>query len=106
MSRLVSVYVECVVADRDVLEEAKKLLEKYGVREIGNRLSVGPVKVIVLDGGRVEIVYDEDNPRAKDVAAKTMDALIAASVARSVRSMGASVRVHETEQGFEIEGWT
>jgi hypothetical protein len=106
MSRIVSVVVENVVADRDVLEEAKKLLEKYRVTETSLGFAVSSLVYVTIENGIAKIHYDQDFPQSRELAARVSDAIIAASVAKSARMLGMNVHTRETEDGYEIEGWS
>jgi hypothetical protein len=106
MSRIVSVVVKNVLADKDVLDEARKLLARYGVEKTENGFRVGEVTVTV-ENGIVKVQYDEFYNSSRMLAEKVTDALIAATVAKSAKLMGARiVNIKETAEGYEIEGWT
>jgi len=106
MSRIVSVVVENVFADREVLEEAKKLLEKYRVAEMPLGFAVSSLVYVTIEDGIARINYDQDIPHSRELAEKVSDAIIAASVAKSARMLGMDVYARETEDGYVIEGWT
>jgi alkyl hydroperoxide reductase subunit AhpC len=106
MSRIVSVVVKNVLADKDVLDEARKLLAKYGVENTENGFTVRGV-IVTVENGLVKIQYDEFYNSSRILAEKVTDALIAATVAKSAKLMGARIiNIRETAEGYEIEGWT
>jgi hypothetical protein len=105
MSRMVSVVVKNVLADKDVLDEARKLLARYGVENAENGFTVGGV-IVAIENGLVKVQYDEFYSSSRILAEKVTDALIAATVAKSAKLMGARiVNIRETAEGYEIEGW-
>jgi hypothetical protein len=107
MSRIVSVVVKNVLADKDVLDEAKKLLAKYGIENTENGFTVGYGVIVTVENGLVKIQYDEFYNSSRTLAEKVTDALIAATVAKSAKLIGARiVNIRETAEGYEIEGWT
>jgi len=105
MSRIVSVTVKEITADKEVIEEALSLLERYNVVRKASQYDVGGVQLLT-ENGKVVLRYYGDSQKSTEMAAKVRDALIAASVARSLRLLGVNVRVMETPNGFTIEGWT
>jgi hypothetical protein len=108
MSKIVSVVVKNVLADKDVLDEARKLLARYGIENTKNGFMVGEFGevIVAVENGLVKVHYDEFYSSSRILAEKVTDALIAATVAKSARLMGARiVNIRETAEGYKIEGW-
>jgi hypothetical protein len=104
---MVSVVVKNVLADKDVLDEARKLLARYGIENTENGFTVRGGVIVTVENGLVRVQYDEFYSSSRILAEKVTDALIAATVAKSAKLMGARiVNIRETAEGYEIEGWT